>query len=647
MTKNNRGRALILMFVVLVVFLLIYGIVGSSGSDEQYYEIINEFETFNIKSFTLDLGSGKLFYILKSDPKEEVMSYKVPDVNLFLLDIREPIQEHNKEFPDAIIEYDYVEATNIWSAILGILPTLLLVGLMIFLFISFNQQGGGRFGSVGKIKTRTAQDEGRTATFEEVAGADEEKQELQEIVEYLKNPGDFNSLGAKIPRGVLLIGPPGTGKTLLARAVAGEAGVPFYSISGSDFVELYVGVGASRVRDLFDKAKRTRPSIVFIDEIDAVGRRRGAGLGGGHDEREQTLNQLLVEMDGFSTNEGVIIMAATNRADILDPALLRPGRFDREIHVGYPDVKGREEILRVHSKGKPLAPDINLETIAKTTQGFTGADLENLLNEAALLAARKKRKAITHEDVEEASIKVVAGPEKKSRVVTENERKLVAYHEAGHAIVTYYEKPETPVHQISIIPRGRAGGYVVALPGDDDNFMTKNRMINEIVSLLGGRVAEKIVLDDISTGASNDLERATSIARAMVTKYGFSEKMGPVVYDTESNQVFLGRDFTQSRNYSEKVASDIDSEVRTIVEDAYERAHKVLSDKIDKLHLVANTLLEVEKLDGEKFKELVSGESNILNNEDIFSSTAEILSDVTVDSLPSTPKKKSKEKDSE
>lgn len=628
MIKNNknRGRTIIFLIAMITIFLIVYGIIDNAGYSQEYYNVLHEFETYNVKSFSLDLGSGKLFYVLRSDAEEAILSYSVPDINLFISDVRDLIREYNELYPDEIMEYDYLEASSIWSTILNILPTLLLVGLMIFLFISFNQQGGGRINSVGKARTRTGQEDGRTATFEDVAGADEEKQELQEIVEYLKTPADFNRLGASIPRGVLLIGPPGTGKTLLARAVAGEAGVPFFSISGSDFVELYVGVGASRVRDLFDKAKRARPSIVFIDEIDAVGRRRGAGLGGGHDEREQTLNQLLVEMDGFSTNEGVIVIAATNRADILDPALLRPGRFDREIHVGYPDIKGREEILKVHSKGKPLAPDINLETIAKTTQGFTGADLENLLNESALLAARRKRKAITQEDVEEASIKVVAGPEKKSRVVTDNERKLIAYHEAGHAVVTYYEKPETPVHQISIIPRGRAGGYVVALPGDDDNMMTRNRMTNEIVSLLGGRAAEKIALDDISTGASNDLERATAIARAMVTKYGFSEKIGPVVYDAESNQVFLGRDFTQSRNYSEKVASDIDSEVRIIVEDSYLRAHKVLEEKIDELHLIANTLLEVEKIDGQKFKELIDShnepkkhtrrKTTTVNNED-------------------------------
>jgi len=610
--NKNRGRNLSIILVIAAVLLLIYSFMDNSSTNPEYYEIIRKFESKQITKFSLNLGSGKLFYVLSSDEYKGSYTnqYNVPDVGLFLQDVRGLIKEYNDAFPNDQMEYDYVAASNIWSVLLNTLPTLLLIGLMVFLYISMSQQGGGRMSAVGKARTKTAQDEGRTATFNDVAGAEEEKAELQEIVEYLKRPADFNMLGASIPRGVLLIGPPGTGKTLLARAVAGEAGVPFFSISGSDFVELYVGVGASRVRDLFDKAKRARPSIIFIDEIDAVGRRRGAGLGGGHDEREQTLNQLLVEMDGFSTNEGVIVMAATNRSDILDPALLRPGRFDREIYVGYPDVKGREEILRVHSRGKPLAPDVNLETVAKTTQGFTGADLENLLNEAALLAARHKRKAVTQEDIEEASIKVVAGPEKKSRVVTENEKKVTAYHEAGHALARYHAAPDTPVHQVSIIPRGMAGGYTMALPGDDHNYMTRNRMMNEIIAALGGRVAELIALDDISTGASNDLERATSIARAMVTKYGFSDRIGPIVYDSESNQVFLGRDFTQSRNYSEKVASDIDSEVRSIVDSAYERCKKILEDNIGMLHTIADALLEFEKMDGETFKKLVESKND-------------------------------------
>ncbi|MCL2539614.1 MAG: ATP-dependent zinc metalloprotease FtsH [Oscillospiraceae bacterium] len=596
--------------------LLIYSFVDTTSTSPEYYEVIRKFESKQITKFSLNLGSGKLLYVLSSDDYRGnyTNQYNVPDVGLFLQDVRTLIKEYNEAHPNSPMEYDYVAASNIWSVLLGALPTLLLIGLMVFLYINMSQQGGGRMNAVGKARTKTAQDEGRTATFDDVAGADEEKAELQEIVEYLKRPADFNMLGASIPRGVLLIGPPGTGKTLLARAVAGEAGVPFFSISGSDFVELYVGVGASRVRDLFDKAKRARPSIIFIDEIDAVGRRRGAGLGGGHDEREQTLNQLLVEMDGFSTNEGVIVMAATNRSDILDPALLRPGRFDREIYVGYPDVRGREEILRVHSKGKPLAPDVNLETVAKTTQGFTGADLENLLNEAALLAARHKRKAVTQEDIEEASIKVIAGPEKKSRVVTDNEKKVTAYHEAGHAVARYFAAPDTPVHQVSIIPRGMTGGYTMALPGEDHNYMTRNRMMNEIISALGGRVAERIALDDVSTGASNDLERATSIARAMVTKYGFSDRIGPIVYDSESNQVFLGRDFTQSRNYSEKVASDIDSEVRNIIDNAYEACKKILEDNMEMLNTVADALLEFEKIDGETFKKLMESKT-VSNNE--------------------------------
>ena len=426
-------------------------------------------------------------------------------------------------------------------------------------------------------------------------------------MEFLKAPNKFNSLGARIPHGVLLVGPPGTGKTLLARACAGEAGVPFYAISGSDFVEMYVGVGASRVRDLFEKAKKTMPSIIFIDEIDAVGRQRGAGLGGGHDEREQTLNQLLVEMDGFDANDGVIVMAATNRADILDKALLRPGRFDRQVYVGLPDVKGREEILRVHTKNKPLGPDVDLSTIAKSTAGFSGADLENLVNEAALLAARKGKKAITEPEIEEASIKVVAGPEKKSRVVTDKEKRLTAYHETGHAITGYFCKTHDPVHQISIIPRGAAGGFTMYLPEKDPSYVTRTAMNENIVSLLGGRVAEQLVLDDISTGASNDLERATATARAMVTRYGFSERLGPVVYGTDPGETFLGRDFGQGRGYSENIAAEIDNEIRDIVDEAYETARRILTEHMDQLHTVAAVLMEREKISGEEFKTLMEG----------------------------------------
>ncbi len=444
-----------------------------------------------------------------------------------------------------------------------------------------------------------------------MAGADEEKEELVEIVDFLKAPSKFNTLGARIPKGVLLMGPPGTGKTLIARAVAGEAGVPFFSISGSDFVEMFVGVGASRVRDLFEQAKKEAPSIVFIDEIDAVGRHRGAGLGGGHDEREQTLNQLLVEMDGFGANSGVIVIAATNRYDILDPALLRPGRFDRRIVVNTPDVRGREDILKVHTRNKPLAPDVNLSVIAKTTAGFTGADLENLCNEAALLAARRGKHAITMLEIEEATIKVVVGPEKRSRVISEKSKRITAYHEAGHAIISNFCPTQDPVHQISIIPRGMAGGFTMSLPTEDKSYVLKNDMLEEIVVLLGGRVAEKLVLDDISTGASNDLERATKIAKAMITRYGFSENLGPVVYGHAQEEVFLGRDFNNARDYSEAVASEIDTEMRKIIDIAYKRAKVILGEHMEKLHELARYLLACEKMDGPDFKRFMSDELDV------------------------------------
>lgn len=464
----------------------------------------------------------------------------------------------------------------------------------------------------GKAKPKPVED-GRRVTFADVAGADEEKEELVEVVEFLKDPKKFNALGARIPKGVLLMGPPGTGKTLLARAVAGEAGVPFYSISGSDFVEMFVGVGASRVRDLFDQAKKTSPSIVFIDEIDAVGRQRGAGLGGGHDEREQTLNQLLVEMDGFGANTGVIVMAATNRRDILDPALLRPGRFDRQIVVGYPDVKGREEILKVHTKNKPLGPDVDLNVIAKTTIGFTGADLENLVNEAALLAARKGRKAITMVDIEAATIKVVAGPEKRSHVVPDKDKRLTCFHEAGHAVATYYCETQDKVHEISIIPRGMAGGYTMSLPTEDRSYETKKGMQENIVTLLGGRIAEKLVLDDISTGASNDLERATKIAKAMVTRYGFSDRLGPIVYGQNENEVFLGRDLGHTRDYSETVAAQIDEEIRAVIDSGYDQCESILTEHMDQLHKVAEFLYEFEKINGVDFDRLMKGDFSVFD----------------------------------
>ena len=507
------------------------------------------------------------------------------------------------------MEYNLVPASdNGW--LLSLIPYVLMIVVMglLWYFMFKQANGGGKMNQFGKANMKNPVQMGKKTTFAEVAGADEEKEELAEIVEFLKNPKKFNELGARIPKGVLLVGPPGTGKTLLARAVAGEAGVPFFSISGSDFVEMFVGVGASRVRDLFEQAKKNSPSIIFIDEIDAVGRHRGAGLGGGHDEREQTLNQLLVEMDGFGANEGVIVIAATNRRDILDPALLRPGRFDRQVIVNYPDVKGREEILKVHARNKPLGFDVDLSVVAKSTAGFTGADLENLMNEAALLAARKGRKAITEKDIEEATIKVVAGPEKKSKVVSEKEKRLTAYHEGGHAIATYYSETQDPVHEVSIVPRGMAGGYTLSLPEHDRSYMSRKEMREEIVTLLGGRVAESLVLDDISTGASNDLERATKLAKSMVTRYGFSEKLGPVVYGQDEGEPFLGRDFNHIRDYSENVAAEIDSEVRDIIDTGYDAAKELLTAHMDQLHQVAAYLIEHEKIDGATFEKLMKGE---------------------------------------
>ena len=501
-----------------------------------------------------------------------------------------------------------IEQTSMLSYLVtSILPFIIFFALFWWL-MSRMGGAGGMLGMSGRKNSGKLLD-GQTPTtkFADVAGEDEAVAEVEEIKDFLKDPSKYKALGARIPRGVLLYGPPGTGKTLLARAIAGEAGVPFYSMAGSDFVEMFVGLGASRVRDLFEKAKKTMPSIIFIDEIDAVGRQRGAGLGGGHDEREQTLNQLLVEMDGFDANDGVIVMAATNRADILDKALLRPGRFDRQVYVGLPDVKGREEILRVHTKNKPLGPDVSLKTIARSTAGFSGADLENLVNEAALLAARQGKKAITEKEIEEASVKVMMGPEKKSHVVTDEERRLTAYHETGHAITGYFSKHHDPVHQISIISRGGAGGYTMYLPEKDPSYVTKTAMFENIVTLLGGRVAEQLVLEDISTGASSDLQRATDTARAMVTRYGFSERMGPVVYGSDPGETFLGRDFGQGKGYSEAIASEIDNEIRDIVDEAYETARRTLTEHMDELHKVAGVLMEREKISGEEFKTLMEG----------------------------------------
>lgn len=613
---KNGGRSLLIYLVVSICIItgLVYMLMSmSTKSDEvKYSEVMSHFDKLEVSEFKLDLGSGELKYKLKEDPETEI-EYKVPNVSLFVNEVlggEEAVnyrKRYDAENPKEPLEYDLVPISDnsFW---LNLIPTFLMLGVMIFFFVfMMKSAGGGKMSGFGKTNARLAPSS-KKATFADVAGADEEKEELKEIVDFLKDNRKYAEIGARIPKGVLLLGPPGTGKTLLARAVAGEANVPFFSISGSDFVEMFVGVGASRVRDLFEQAKKSAPAIIFIDEIDAVGRQRGAGLGGGHDEREQTLNQLLVEMDGFEDNESVIVMAATNRRDILDPALLRPGRFDRQILVNYPDIKGREDILKVHTKNKPLAPDVSLETIAKTTVGFTGADLENLANEASLLAARKNKKAITKADMEEAAIKVVAGPEKRSKVITEDEKKLTAYHEAGHAICTFYCQKRDKVHQVTIIPRGQAGGFTMSLPEKDKTYVSKNEMYNNIVVLLGGRVAEKLILDDISTGASNDLERATSTARNMVTRYGFSDNLGPVVYGQGEHEVFLGRDYTNTPSYSDNVAAEIDNEIRTIVENAFEQAETLLKEHIDQLHLVAQYLIKNEKIDGEKFDKLMKGE---------------------------------------
>ncbi|MDL2252934.1 ATP-dependent zinc metalloprotease FtsH [Ruminococcaceae bacterium OttesenSCG-928-I18] len=608
----NRKPRLINIIILLaflgVLFFMFRSNFTSQTSSAKYSEVISHFENGEVESFTFDAGNGNLEYELEDSKEPE--KYKMAYNYLFVSNLQEYIDTYNKEHPDAPMEYDfkYSSDNSIWIYLLPSIILLIALGIFFYYVMFMQGEGGGKGAlNVGKAKVKNQAETKNKTTFKDVAGADEEKEELEEIVQFLKNPKRFNALGARIPHGVLLVGPPGTGKTLLARACAGEAGVPFYSISGSDFVEMYVGVGASRVRDLFEKAKKTAPCIVFIDEIDAVGRQRGAGLGGGHDEREQTLNQLLVEMDGFEGNEGVIVVAATNRADILDKALLRPGRFDRQVYVGVPDVKGREQILKVHTRKKPLAPDVDLKIIARTTPGFTGADLENLVNEAALLAARRGRKAITEVDIEEASIKVMAGPEKKSKVVTEKERRLTAFHEGGHALAAYYLPTSDPVHQITIIPHGPAGGFTMYRPEEDVQFRTRTQMRENLVSMLGGRVAEKLVLDDISTGASNDLERATHLARAMVTRYGFSEKLGPVVYDEDPNETFLGRDFGHSKHYSEVIASEIDSEVRSLLDHAFDAAEKILSEHLDQLHLLAKTLLEREKINGDEFRTLMEG----------------------------------------
>ena len=616
MNKNIKnlllyiGIPIILIFSVMAVSQVTKN--SSVQKAKEYSEIVEMVKTYEISQFELNLYSGELTYKLRAEGEQgRIYRYSVADPNIFYNDVNDFVLEANAAGEQGkTFVYNFKEGgEGAW--IMSLLPSgimlLLFIVAWIFIMRRMNQGMGGADKTMGfgKAKIRKSSERKKT-TFADVAGADEEKQELEEIVEFLKSPQRFNELGARIPKGVLLVGPPGTGKTLLARAVAGEAGVPFFSISGSDFVEMFVGVGASRVRDLFDEAKKNAPAIIFIDEIDAVGRQRGAGLGGGHDEREQTLNQMLVEMDGFGSNEGVIVMAATNRPDILDRALLRPGRFDRQITVNYPDVKGREEILKVHSRGKPLGPDVTLSTIAKSTAGFTGADLENLLNEAALLAARKGLKAITQEQIEEATVKVVMGTEKKSHVVKDKDKMITAYHEAGHAVVSYFLPTQDPVHQISIIPRGMAAGYTMYLPTDDKGHISRNQMLEQICSLLGGRAAEQLTQDDICTGASNDIQRATELARQMITKYGMSEKLGLVAYGNDNNEVFLGRDFSSTPNYSDKIAALIDEETESIVMAQYSKAISILESAMSKVHLVAQKLFEEEKIDGEAFRAIMA-----------------------------------------
>ena len=603
--KRNWIAPLVLIALFFYMAVRLFSM-NSAQPKVEYRTIVDYFRNQQVTEYELDFGTGELTMKL-NDEKKSTVTYTVPNLSLFLQDTHELVEQYNAEHPDAPIKqyYDAAEPIPWWVDMVPLLFSVLLMGAFWY-FLMKRSGGGSNPMAFAKLKPKQ-QDPHNRVTFADVAGADEEKEELEEIVQFLKDPGKFNALGARIPKGVLLMGPPGTGKTLLAKAVAGEAGVPFFSISGSDFVEMFVGVGASRVRDLFEQAKKSAPSIVFIDEIDAVGRHRGSGLGGGHDEREQTLNQLLVEMDGFAPNLGVIVMAATNRKDILDPALLRPGRFDRHITVNYPDVKGREAILRVHTRNKPIGPDVDLAVIARFTGGFTGADLENLTNEAALLAARKNRKAITMEDIQEATLKVAVGPEKRSHVITEKERRLTAYHESGHAIVTYYCPDQDKVHQVSIVPRGWAGGFTLALPEKDVSYQTKKWMEEEIAVLLGGRVAEQLVLEDISTGASNDIERATKIARAMVCRYGFSEKLGPMIYGSDQEEVFLGRDLGHGRDYSEEVAAQIDEEARRFIDEGYNFAVNLLQEHMDQLHALAEFLMKYEKIDGDLFAEVMSG----------------------------------------
>ncbi|MBE6541805.1 MAG: ATP-dependent zinc metalloprotease FtsH, partial [Ruminococcaceae bacterium] len=597
---KNGFKVAIFYIVLIGIILISTASLWSSIPQEKlvYSDVVELFKTEQVKRFEVDEENNLTMAVtvtLQDGTEGEVIhTYRLRSLDLFIRDLGDTIAEQHAR--GIITDYDYPPPYNVpWWV--SLIPYVIVIVLMIAMWMFVMNQAGGKgskINSVGRAKAKLVTADKAKVYFKDVAGADEEKAELEEIVEFLRNPGYFTKLGAKIPHGVLLVGPPGTGKTLIAKAVAGEAGVPFYSISGSDFVEMYVGVGASRVRDLFDTAKKNPAAIIFIDEIDAVGRHRGAGLGGGHDEREQTLNQILVEMDGFGSSEGIIVMAATNRPDILDPALLRPGRFDRQVTMNPPDVKGREDILKVHARNKPFEADVDLSVIAKTTVGFTGAELANLLNEAALLAARKGKHLIGMNDLEEAMIKVIVGPAKKSKVISEAEKKLTAYHEAGHAITTWIRQPDDPVHQISIIPAGRAGGYTLSFPKEDKSYMSRSMMESEIVTLLGGRASEALILGDISTGASNDIQRASSIARHMVTKYGMSDKLGPILYGSESSsdEVFLGRDFNQTKNYSEETAAIIDSEVKNIVTKAYDDAMQILRENIDRLHFVAAYLMK-------------------------------------------------------
>ena len=650
-SKRPRFNPLILalaLAAVLMVWSVLGGTGSASSSSMEYSTVVHYFESLQVTQFSLDLNTGVITMNLKEGGKNNLplpdttsqsttqatggllsgmlsssdedtaaqknsdgtvtVRYKLPYASMFVKYVGDYIAAYDAANPDAPMVYDYtpVKENIPWMEILFYLAMLGCTGFLLFSMMRGGAGGGGIM-NVGKAKVKDEHENQKTATFADVAGEDEEKEELKEVVEFLKSPEKFNTLGARIPHGVLLVGPPGTGKTLLAKAVAGEADVAYLSISGSDFVEMYVGVGASRVRDLFEQAKKQAPAIVFIDEIDAVGRQRGSGLGGGHDEREQTLNQLLVEMDGFAVNEGVVVLAATNRVDILDPALLRPGRFDRQVYVGLPDIKGREDILKIHARGKPLAEDVDLGRVARSTAGFTGADLENLLNEAALLAGRRDQKLITEDVIHEAVIKVIAGPEKRSRVIPEIERKLTAYHEAGHAVVIHALPDHDPVHQITIVPRGQAGGMTIFLPEEDRSYRSKAYMTQQIVSLLGGRAAEELILGDISTGASSDIQRATAIARKMVGTYGMSEKLGNVAFDAGTDEVFIGKSMGHTRPYSEKTAAEMDEEIRAIIDSAYDQCRRILTANREQLVAVAEYLLVHETMDAETFESYFAG----------------------------------------